>query len=79
MNAAALIVTHQHPSGVTSPSSSDVSHTKRLEDALATVDVRVLDHLVIGKGEPFSFAASGLLQPIPGRADRRGLISDSVF
>lgn len=61
LNASALILAHQHPSGVSSPSSDDVSHTKRLKAALATVDVRVLDHLIVGKGEPFSFAASGLL------------------
>lgn len=61
LNASALILAHQHPSGDTSPSSGDVSHTKLLKAALQTVDVRVLDHLIVGKGEPFSFAASGLL------------------
>lgn len=61
LNASALILAHQHPSGETSPSTADISHTKLLKTALETVDVRVLDHLIIGKGEPFSFAASGLL------------------
>ncbi len=61
LNASALILAHQHPSGETSPSSADISHTKRLKTALETVDVRVLDHLIVGKGEPFSFAASRLL------------------
>lgn len=61
LHASALIIAHQHPSGLSSPSSADVTQTKRLKDALATVDVRVLDHLIIGKGEPFSFASSGLL------------------
>lgn len=61
LNAAALIFAHQHPSGLASPSSGDITHTTLLKNALATVDVRVLDHLIIGKGEPFSFASSGLL------------------
>lgn len=61
LNASGLIMAHQHPSGGTSPSSGDVTHTKRLKAALETVDVRVLDHLIVGKGEPFSFASSGLL------------------
>lgn len=61
LNASALILAHQHPSGETSPSSADVLHTKRLKTALETVDVRMLDHLIVGRGEPFSFAASGLL------------------
>lgn len=61
LNAAALIFAHQHPSGLASPSSGDIKHTTLLKNALVTVDVRVLDHLIIGKGEPFSFASSGLL------------------
>ena len=61
LNAAALIFAHQHPSGLASPSSGDIKHTTLLKNALATVDVRGLDHLIIGKGEPFSFASSGLL------------------
>lgn len=61
LNASALLLAHQHPSGATSPSPGDIKHTRLLKTALATVDVRVLDHLIIGKGEPFSFAASGLL------------------
>ncbi|KSQ25793.2 DNA repair protein RadC [Pseudomonas aeruginosa] len=60
-NAAAIIVAHQHPSGCSEPSASDQALTKRLRTALDCVDVTLLDHLIIGKGEPFSFAATALL------------------
>ncbi len=60
-NAAALIVAHNHPSGVAEPSQADVSLTRRLADALQLVDVRLLDHLVIGDGEVVSLAERGLL------------------
>ncbi|HCF5435892.1 JAB domain-containing protein [Pseudomonas aeruginosa] len=60
-NAAALIIAHQHPSGCSEPSASDKLLTKRLRDALDCVDVRLLDHIIIGKGEPFSFASTALL------------------
>lgn len=61
LNASALILAHQHPSGVTEPSMADQSLTERLKAALAMVDIRVLDHFIIGKGTPYSFAESGLL------------------
>jgi DNA repair protein RadC len=61
LNAAALILAHQHPSGVTEPSTSDRALTDRLKAALATVDVRVVDHFIVGKGTPYSFAEAGLL------------------
>jgi len=60
-NAAALILSHNHPSGVAEPSQADQRITVRLRDALALVDVRVLDHLVIGDGESCSMAQRGLL------------------
>jgi len=60
-NAAALIVAHNHPSGVAEPSAADIAITRRLADALALVDVRLLDHFVIGEGEPVSLAARGLM------------------
>ena len=60
-NAAALILAHNHPSGVSEPSSADRRITRRLSEALALIDVRVLDHLVIGHGEYTSFAESGRL------------------
>ncbi len=60
-NAAALIVAHNHPSGVAEPSLADEQLTLRLRDALALIDVRVLDHVVVGDGETVSFAERGLL------------------
>jgi len=61
LNAAAVILAHQHPSGVTQPSSADRVLTDRLKQALAMVHVRVLDHFIIGQGAPYSFAEAGLL------------------
>ena len=60
-NAAAVIFTHNHPSGVCEPSTADEAITKRLVEALALIDVRVLDHVVVGVGESVSFAERGLL------------------
>ncbi len=60
-NAAAVIVAHNHPSGVAEPSQSDVRITGQLREALALVDVRLLDHLVVGAGEPVSLADRGLI------------------
>lgn len=60
-NAAAVIVAHNHPSGVAEPSAADNALTCRLKEALAMVDVRLLDHLVIGDGEVVSFTERGLL------------------
>jgi len=58
-NAAALILTHNHPSGVAEPSQADRLLTQRLKDALALVEVRVLDHFIVGDGEPLSLAEHG--------------------
>ncbi|MEH6686522.1 MAG: DNA repair protein RadC [Halopseudomonas sabulinigri] len=60
-NAAALILTHNHPSGVAEPSQSDLQLTRRLKESLALLDIRVLDHLIVGDGDPVSFAERGLL------------------
>ncbi|HKA43184.1 MAG TPA: DNA repair protein RadC [Burkholderiales bacterium] len=60
-NAAALIFAHNHPSGVAEPSRSDEALTQALRQALALVDVKVLDHFVIGGGAAMSFAERGLL------------------
>jgi DNA repair protein RadC len=60
-NAAAVIFAHNHPSGVAEPSQADEILTTRLKEALALVDIRVLDHLVIGDGETVSFSERGLL------------------
>ncbi len=60
-NAAAVIFAHNHPSGVAEPSQADLRITQRLKDALALIDVRVLDHLIIGDGQGTSLAERGLL------------------
>lgn len=60
-NAAAVIFAHNHPSGIAEPSQADRRITARLASALALVDIRVLDHMVVGDGEVVSFAERGLL------------------
>ncbi|HBC3410533.1 TPA: DNA repair protein RadC [Vibrio parahaemolyticus] len=60
VNAAAVIFAHNHPSGSAEPSRADKRITQRLSDALALIDVRVLDHIVVGKNA-VSFAERGLL------------------
>jgi DNA repair protein RadC len=60
-NAAAMIFAHTHPSGVAEPSRSDEALTQALKHSLALVDVKVLDHFVIGGGAAMSFAERGLL------------------
>jgi len=60
-NAAAIILAHNHPSGVAEPSHADRRVTDRIKDALATIDVAVLDHFVIGAGETVSFAERGYI------------------
>lgn len=60
-NAAAVIFAHNHPSGVSSPSSADRQITRKLVDALSLIDIRVLDHFIIGDADAYSFAEHGLL------------------
>lgn len=60
-NAAAVMFYHNHCSGVTEPSHADEMITKRLQDALGLVDIRVLDHFVVSAGQSTSFAERGLL------------------
>ena len=60
-NAAAIIFAHNHPSGVAEPSQADIQITQRLQEALSTIDVRVLDHMVVGDGHVTSMAERGLL------------------
>jgi DNA repair protein RadC len=60
-NAAAVIFAHNHPSGVPEPSQADIQLTNRLKDILNVIDVRTLDHFVIGAGEAVSFAERGLV------------------
>ena len=61
LNSAAVIFAHNHPSGTAEPSRADEFLTQSLKSALQLVDVRVLDHLVVGRGEVVSFAERGLL------------------
>lgn len=61
LNAAALILTHNHPSGEVKPSSNDISITERLKEALSLIDVRVLDHIVVGSAGTTSMAEAALL------------------
>ena len=60
-NAAAVILAHNHPSGVAEPSQADEIITTRLRDALALVDIRLLDHLIVGDGTCASLAERGLV------------------
>jgi DNA repair protein RadC len=59
-NAAAVVLYHNHPSGLSEPSAADELITRRLKEALALIDVRVLDHLIVAESIQ-SFAEAGLL------------------
>ncbi|NQT62079.1 MAG: hypothetical protein HQ556_03890 [Candidatus Marinimicrobia bacterium] len=59
--SAAIVVAHNHPSGLTTPSSSDRAVTKKLSTALAAIDVGLLDHIIIGGADHYSFADNRLL------------------
>ncbi|MGR0116401.1 JAB domain-containing protein [Ralstonia pseudosolanacearum] len=61
LNASSVILAHQHPSGVVTPSLADRAITKKLKAALATVEIKVLDHFIVGEGSPYSFAEAGIL------------------
>ena len=61
LNAAAVIFAHNHPSGLPEPSTADINITKRLKDALALIDVRVLDHVIVGTEGASSMTETGLL------------------
>jgi DNA repair protein RadC len=61
LNAAAVILTHNHPSGVAEPSRADEHLTRQLSAALALVDIKVLDHVVVGREGTVSFVERGLL------------------
>jgi DNA repair protein RadC len=60
-NAAAVILYHNHPSGVSEPSQADELITQRVKEALALVDIRLLDHIIIGDGVSVSLAERGLV------------------
>ncbi|TDJ33437.1 MAG: JAB domain-containing protein [Gammaproteobacteria bacterium] len=61
VNAAAIILAHNHPSGVAEPSQADERITRRIKSALELVDIRLLDHLIIGDGTSTSLASRGML------------------
>jgi DNA repair protein RadC len=61
LGAAAVIVAHNHPSGVSEPSLADQAITRRLKDALLLLEIRLLDHFVVGDGPPVSLASRGML------------------
>lgn len=61
LNAAAVILVHNHPSGSTEPSAADRAITAKIKAALALLDIRVLDHIIVSGRESFSFAEAGLL------------------
>jgi len=58
-NASAVILAHNHPSGIAEPSNADRELTRQLQSALSLIEVRVLDHIVVGDGETVSFAERG--------------------
>ncbi|MEN8259378.1 MAG: DNA repair protein RadC [Pseudomonadota bacterium] len=60
-NAAAVIFAHNHPSGVAEPSQADKHITQKLKQSMELLDIRVLDHFIVGDGEAFSFAEHGLI------------------
>ena len=60
-NASAMIIAHNHPSGVAEPSQADLAITRRLRDALGLVDIRLLDHFIVGGKEVVSMAERGLV------------------
>jgi len=61
LNAAALILAHNHPSGITEPSQADERITHRIKDACAMMDIRLLDHVIVGLTESTSLAERGVI------------------
>lgn len=60
-NASGLVLVHNHPSGVCDPSFDDIRLTDAIKSATATIDVKIIDHIIVGKGGYFSFVENGLL------------------
>ena len=60
LNAKAIIIAHNHPSGELEPSTTDISITRRIQEALSLVDIDLLDHIIIGIGESMSFKERGI-------------------
>jgi DNA repair protein RadC len=63
LNASCLIVAHNHPSGICEPSAQDIALTRRLTEALALIDIRLLDHFIVGTEGVVSLAERGLHRP----------------
>ena len=61
--AAAIILVHNHPSGIVKPSRADIEITKNIVQAGSVVDINVLDHLIISKDNVYSFVQNGIIQP----------------
>lgn len=61
LNAATVMLAHNHPSGILKPSTADIHITKKLKEALSLVDIETLDHFIIGNGPAYSFAEHGLI------------------
>ena len=61
LNSAAIILSHNHPSGIAEPSRADKEITRVIKDALSLIDVRVLDHVIVASGDSYSFAGHGLM------------------
>ena len=61
LNASAVILAHNHPSGITEPSTADRDITRKIRDAMSLMDIRVLDHFIIGGNSHMSFAEMGLI------------------
>ena len=61
VNASSIIIVHNHPTGDTTPSNADINITKKISESLKTIDVPLHDHLIVGKGNYFSFKSFGLL------------------
>ena len=68
--APKLIMVHNHPSGITDPSASDIDFTRKLEALLAPLDIRLLDHLVVSRAGAYSFLNHGLLKVKYGNRPR---------
>lgn len=61
LNAAAIVLSHNHPSGTAEPSSADRRITERIKDAVSLMDIRLLDHVIVTTGDTYSFAEHGLI------------------
>ena len=61
VNAAAIIIAHNHPSGIPTPSEADKRITAAIKKSIALFDINLLDHVIVGGGDTFSFAEKGMI------------------